>query len=107
MKSHLVYLTALSIVALSLPGCPGSASALVGNWVVTADFLANTFGMQLNADGTANSFTAPIQLLGNFTWEVDESEFILRQEHSGEWRSFIACVTNESSLAAGHIIWQG
>lgn len=107
MRKRIICTTALLLTLSLLPGCPGAGNQLVGSWIVTADFLNDTFGLQLNANGTATSFNAPILLLGDFTWEVNGTEFILRQEYSGSWNSYIARVTSDTFLQGGWVTWEG
>jgi hypothetical protein len=101
-----ILLTGALIVALTiLPGCPGGA--LAGLWLVTLSNANTTFGLEMNANGTASPFGAPSSLGGEFKWELDGTEFFLYQTGSTYRKVYAGRVSNNASISGAWVQWEG
>ncbi len=90
-----------------LPGCPGAPSALVGTWIITQ--LGGTqYGLELNADGTADPFTVTGTLDGTFTWEAEGTRVLFHQVTvSNNQIIWAALQTSDTTLSGAWVVWNG
>ena len=105
-----IRMTLLATIILSLtllPGCHGS-SALIGDWTLSG--LTTDIGLRLMANGRAESFqiSAGGQTLGGtLTWEVNGSEFTLRQEQNLASYIYLGRLSGTTSVSGYFMAWDG
>jgi len=109
MTKRTALLTMLIVSLVILPGCP-EGSGLVGDWTMIVSYIAGDVGLNLLANGEAASFIAPggsTPLDGTLTWEVNGSEFILRQVIPQGDAIYIGRLVGDSSISGVFIVWDG
>jgi len=108
MKRQFSFSLVAVLLLLILPSCPGAPSALVGEWVITQAGGSTEYGLELNADGTADPFTVTGTLNGIFTWESDGTRVLFHQVTvSNDMITWSALILSDTNLSGAWVTWNG
>jgi hypothetical protein len=107
MKKQFTLSLVAVVLLLVLTGCPGG-SPLAGSWVITQAGGITEYGLELNADGTADPFTVTGTLNGTFTWESDGTRVLFHQVTvSNDMIVWSALILSDTNLSGAWVTWNG
>lgn len=101
-----IVLLALPILSLvTLTGCPGAGSAVVGSWVIT--FNGPDYGMTFLANGQVIPFEIDAMLFGTFSWEQEGNRVVLHHVDGDSKVIWTAELTSNTTMNGAWIIFAG
>jgi hypothetical protein len=97
MTRRIALFGALILSLVVLPGCPDASSAQIGTWAMSM-VGGSDIGLEIQASGMASVFLMGTTLDRTFTWEVNGSEFLLRQVLDDNMWIVVANIDSDTSL---------
>lgn len=108
MIGRIPLMLTLVLVLILLPGCPITASALLGNWTYMNDGIS--YGLTLLPNGQASSFPIAgfnVTLPGTLTWERNGDQFVMNQDYGSGRVIFSGLIVSNTSLDGIWMEWIG